>query len=216
MRLAVDAALTTINSFNILADTTGRADRTVVVGAHLDSVAEGAGINDNGTGSAAILETAIQLAESGDPENRVRFAFWGGEEDGLVGSDFYISQLSARELKEHAVNLNFDMVGSPNYVRFVYDGDGSAFGETGPNGSARGSRYSSITLHRRAWPRNRQSSTDARITSASSKTESRPEAFLPAPRESSQPKKRWFTAASPAHHMIPATTAPAIRSAMST
>lgn len=137
MRLAVDAALTTINSFNILADTTGRADRTVVVGAHLDSVAEGAGINDNGTGSAAILETAIQLAESGDPQNRVRFAFWGGEEDGLVGSDFYVSQLSPRELKEHAVNLNFDMVGSPNYVRFVYDGDGSAFGETGPNGSAR-------------------------------------------------------------------------------
>ena len=71
------------------------------------------------------------------PTNRVRFAFWGGEEDGLIGSDYYVSQLDARALKQHAVNLNFDMVGSPNFVRFVYDGDGSAFGTTGPNGSAR-------------------------------------------------------------------------------
>jgi len=108
------------------------------VGAHLDSVAEGPGINDNGSGSSAILETALQMAELGiEPTNRVRFAFWGGEEDGLIGSDFYVSQLSARAIKEHAVNLNFDMVGSPNFVRFVYDGDGSAFGVTGPNGSAR-------------------------------------------------------------------------------
>ncbi|UVJ41097.1 M28 family peptidase [Arthrobacter sp. CJ23] len=137
MRLTVDASVKSVDTFNILADTAGRADRTVVVGAHLDSVGEGPGINDNGTGSAAILETAIQLASGHDPVNRVRFAFWGGEEDGLIGSEFYVAQLSARELKNHAVNLNFDMVGSPNAVRFVYDGDGSAFGETGPNGSAR-------------------------------------------------------------------------------
>ena len=110
----------------------------MLVGAHLDSVADGPGINDNGSGSAAILETALQMAELGiEPTNRVRFAFWGGEEDGLVGSDYYVAQLTARQLKEHAVNLNFDMVGSPNFVRFVYDGDGSAFGVTGPNGSAR-------------------------------------------------------------------------------
>ena len=123
----------------MLADTpTGRVDRTVLVGAHLDSVLEGPGINDNGSGSAAILETALQMAELDiAPTNRVRFAFWGGEEDGLIGSDYYVSQLDARGLKEHAVNLNFDMVGSPNFVRFVYDGDGSAFGATGPNGSAR-------------------------------------------------------------------------------
>ena len=138
MRLAVDASLTTVETFNILADSAGRTDRTVLVGAHLDSVGEGPGINDNGSGSAAILETAIQLAESGDdPTNRVRFAFWGAEEDGLVGSDYYVSQLSKRDIKDHAVNLNFDMVASPNFVRFVYDGDGSAFGSTGPNGSAR-------------------------------------------------------------------------------
>ncbi|MET1064771.1 MAG: M20/M25/M40 family metallo-hydrolase [Arthrobacter sp.] len=137
MHLAVAADVAQISSFNILADTAGRADRTVVVGAHLDSVAEGPGINDNGSGSAAILETAVQMKELGiEPGNRVRFAFWGGEEDGLIGSEYYVSQLTPRELKDHAVNLNFDMVGSPNFVRYVYDGDGSAFGQKGPNGSA--------------------------------------------------------------------------------
>jgi Zn-dependent M28 family amino/carboxypeptidase len=138
MRVAVDATLKTTNTFNVLADTPGgRADRMVVVGAHLDSVPEGPGINDNGSGTSAILETALQIASLGiAPTNQVRFAFWGGEEDGLIGSDYYVSQLSARALKQHAVNLNFDMVGSPNFVRFVYDGDGSAFGVKGPNGSA--------------------------------------------------------------------------------
>ncbi|MDQ0821703.1 Zn-dependent M28 family amino/carboxypeptidase [Arthrobacter sp. V4I6] len=136
LRLAVDATVTRIRSFNILADTGGRADRKVVVGAHLDSVGEGPGINDNGTGVGAILETAIQLKETGEKaRNRVRFAFWGGEEDGLIGSDYYVSRLSDRQLKDHAVNLNFDMVGSPNYVRYVYDGDGSSYGEAGPDGS---------------------------------------------------------------------------------
>ena len=136
LRMQVDATVQTIDTFNVLADTEGRDDRTVVVGAHLDSVSEGPGINDNGTGSAAILETAIQMAEQDAPRNQVRFAFWSGEEDGLVGSDYYVSQLTKRDIKDHALNLNFDMVGSPNFVRFVYDGDGSAFGTTGPNGSA--------------------------------------------------------------------------------
>ena len=66
----------------------------------------------------------------------MRFAFWSGEEDGLLGSAYYVSQLSAREIKNIALNLNFDMIGSPNFVRFVYDGDGSATGASGPNGSA--------------------------------------------------------------------------------
>lgn len=69
------------------------------------------------------------------PKNRVRFAFWGGEEAGLIGSDYYVSQLSAGQVKDHAVNLNFDMVASPNFARYVYDGDGSALGTKGPNGS---------------------------------------------------------------------------------
>ncbi|MDN3481528.1 M28 family peptidase [Arthrobacter sp. APC 3897] len=131
LRLNIDAGVQTTNSFNILADTPrGKADRTVVVGAHLDSVTVGSGINDNGSGSAAVLETAIQLAETTKKhplQNRVRFAFWGGEEDGLVGSDYYVSQLDQAGLDGTLANLNFDMLGSPNLVRFVYDGDGSAF-----------------------------------------------------------------------------------------
>ncbi|HEY3485178.1 MAG TPA: M20/M25/M40 family metallo-hydrolase, partial [Ilumatobacteraceae bacterium] len=116
---------------------TGRTDRVVVVGAHLDSVPEGPGINDNGSGSATTLEIALQMAASGvEPENQVRFAFWGAEEAGLVGAEHYVTNLAARELKNIALNLNFDMLGSPNYVRFVYDGDGSD-GTAGPNGSGR-------------------------------------------------------------------------------
>ena len=122
---------------NVIADSTaGRTDRTVVIGAHLDSVDEGPGINDNGSGTAAILETALQMSELGiSPRNAVRVAFWGAEESGLIGSQFYVDQLSARDVKNIAAYLNFDMVGSPNFVRFVYDGDGSAFGIKGPNGS---------------------------------------------------------------------------------
>jgi Zn-dependent M28 family amino/carboxypeptidase len=136
LRIAFEAHDEIVNTFNVLADTGGRIDRTVVVGGHLDGVPEGPGINDNGSGTAAILETAIQMKRLGIvPTNRIRFAFWSGEEDGLIGSSYYVSQLSARDIKNHAANLNFDMIGSPNAVRFVYDGDGDAFGTTGPNGS---------------------------------------------------------------------------------
>ena len=122
---------------NVIADSPrGRSDRIVVVGAHLDSVSEGPGINDNGSGSGTILEIASKMAELGiAPVNKVRFAFWSAEESGLLGSQHYVSNLSARDVKNIAINLNFDMVGSPNFVRFVYDGDGSATPLAGPNGS---------------------------------------------------------------------------------
>jgi Zn-dependent M28 family amino/carboxypeptidase len=108
----------------------------VVVGAHLDSVGQGPGIQDNGSGSAAILEIALQMAALGiEPRNKVRFAWWSAEESGLVGSQFYVDGLSARDIKDIALNLNFDMIGSPNFVRFVYDGDGSDTPLAGPNGS---------------------------------------------------------------------------------
>jgi Zn-dependent M28 family amino/carboxypeptidase len=140
VRVAVDAELLEdIPTSNVIADTpTGRADRTIVVGAHLDSVREGPGINDNGSGASANLETAVQMAKLGiKPVNRVRFAFWGAEEDGLIGSQHYVDSRTNRQLHKIMMNLNFDMVGSPNYVRFVYDGDGSAFGSDGPSGSGR-------------------------------------------------------------------------------
>ena len=69
------------------------------------------------------------------PRNKVRFAFWDAEESGLLGAEYYVSQLSSRQQKNIGVYLNFDMVGSPNYGRFIYDSDGDAFGTAGPNGS---------------------------------------------------------------------------------
>lgn len=123
-------------TFNILADSAGSAGHTIVVGGHLDSVRRGPGINDNGSGVAAILETARWMAETGiQPKNRVRFAFWGAEEVDLLGSQHYVDSLSNRETTQTMLNLNLDMVASPNGGRFVHDGDGSSFGNAGPAGS---------------------------------------------------------------------------------
>lgn len=125
-----------VQSFNILADTEGSAENTIVVGGHLDSVQNGPGINDNGSGVAAVLETARWMKETGiRPVNRVRFAFWSAEEDDLDGSRHYVDELSAAEVSRTAVYLNVDMAASPNGVRSFHDGDGSDFGEAGPAGS---------------------------------------------------------------------------------
>lgn len=131
-------------TFNVLAETrTGRADNVVMLGAHLDSALEGPGINDNGTGSAAILEAAIALAEERTLNNRVRFAWWGAEESGLLGSEHYVYDLVENDpdaLANIATYLNFDMVGSPNYIIGVYDANESTYdapeGVTIPAGSA--------------------------------------------------------------------------------
>jgi Zn-dependent M28 family amino/carboxypeptidase len=104
----------------------GDASQAVVAGAHLDSVLAGPGINDNGSGTATVLEIAEEMSELGvRPRRQVRFAFWAAEESGLLGSRHYVTTLPLDELGEVYANLNFDMVGSPNYVRFVRDGDGS-------------------------------------------------------------------------------------------
>jgi Zn-dependent M28 family amino/carboxypeptidase len=111
-------------SSNVIAETPqGRTDHTVVVGAHLDSVIFGPGINDNGSGSATVLEIALQMSRLGiEPRNRIRFAFWGTEELGLLGSKHYVAHLPKDEVRDIAAYLNFDMVGSPNFVRNVYTG----------------------------------------------------------------------------------------------
>ena len=120
---------------NILAESpTGDPNNVIIVGAQLDSVSTGPGIQDNGSGSAAILEVAEQMSKV-KPRNKVRFAWWGAEESGLIGSTFYVSNLSPDEQDQIGLYLNFDMIGSPNFVRFVYDGDGSSFGLCGPVGS---------------------------------------------------------------------------------
>ena len=95
------------------------------VGGHLDSVEAGPGINDNGSGTSALIEIAEQAAKlNQNPRNRLRFAFWGAEEAGLVGSTAYVAeQVETGGIEDIEANLNFDMIGSPNFVRFVYDGD---------------------------------------------------------------------------------------------
>ncbi|MGH3424558.1 MAG: M20/M25/M40 family metallo-hydrolase [Nocardioidaceae bacterium] len=118
-------------TFNVIAETAeGRDDNVVMLGAHLDSVPDGPGINDNGSGSAAILETAIQLAKVNKLNNKVRFAWWGAEELGLVGSTHYVNDLVENdpgELDDIATYLNFDMVASPNHIIGVYDADESTY-----------------------------------------------------------------------------------------
>ncbi len=139
-RIRTDTIVETRKTRNVIAQTRkGRADNVVMLGAHLDSVVGGPGINDNGSGSAVILETALQLARSGiQPRNQVRFAWWGTEELGLLGSEHYVASLPEGERKKIALYLNFDMVGSPNYARLVYDGDDSdkVGAGPGPEGSA--------------------------------------------------------------------------------
>jgi Zn-dependent M28 family amino/carboxypeptidase len=140
VHVATTTNITPTTTENVIADTkSGRSDRTVVVGSHLDSVPEGPGINDNGSGSATDLEVALQMARLNiQPRNKVRFAFWGAEESGLIGSQFYVDLLTKKQIQNIAVNLNFDMVGSPNFVRFVYDGDASDTDTDSPTSSGSG------------------------------------------------------------------------------
>jgi Zn-dependent M28 family amino/carboxypeptidase len=138
--MVVDATTTEVTQYNLTADTKkGDPERTIVVGAHLDSVEEGPGVNDNGSGSGTLIEMAEQIARlKQKPRNRIRFAWWGAEEAGLVGSTAYVADLiESGDIDDVEANLNFDMLASPNFVRFVYDGDNSTDeGAEGPPGSA--------------------------------------------------------------------------------
>lgn len=125
VRITSDVLAERRRTANVLAESrSGDPADVVVVGAHLDSVERGPGINDNGSGSAVILEIAEQLAGR-QSRNRLRFAWWGAEELGLLGSRRYVTTLSRAARQRVALYLNFDMVGSQNFVTFVYDGDGS-------------------------------------------------------------------------------------------
>jgi aminopeptidase S len=131
----LDAAgfTTTVQSFtsggrtgyNLIADWPGGdTNKVVMAGSHLDSVTSGAGINDNGSGSAAVLEAALTVARTGyQPTKHLRFAWWGAEELGLVGSRYYVNNLSSANRARISGYLNFDMIGSPNPGYFVYDDD---------------------------------------------------------------------------------------------
>ncbi|OZG70759.1 aminopeptidase [Hahella sp. CCB-MM4] len=135
MNMVADVVRVQTETVNVIAETRGGdPDNVVMIGSHLDSVFEGAGINDNGSGSAANLELAIQMRDA-RVHNKVRFAWWGAEEAGLVGSTDYVQNLPQEEKDKIKVYLNFDMIASPNYAYMIYDGDGSDFGLEGPAGS---------------------------------------------------------------------------------
>ena len=110
---------------NVIAELPGKkAGNVVMAGAHLDGVPVGPGINDNGSGTASLLEVAQNLGDH-TPHNTLRFAFWGAEEIGLVGSTAWVEDQTQQQLDKIALYLNFDMVGSPNFIYMVYDADES-------------------------------------------------------------------------------------------
>ncbi|KAF2741234.1 aminopeptidase-like protein Y [Polyplosphaeria fusca] len=110
----------------------GDPTNVIMLGAHLDSVQAGAGINDDGSGSTLIMEIKTAL-EKFKVKNKVRFAWWGAEENGLLGSKYYTKNLNATTANNILAYLNFDMV-SKGYFG-VFDGDGSTHGLAGPPGS---------------------------------------------------------------------------------
>ncbi|KAK2615953.1 hypothetical protein N8I77_002674 [Diaporthe amygdali] len=118
---------------NVFAETVeGDPENTIILGAHLDSVSAGAGINDNASGSSLLLALVTALSKY-STKNRIRFAWWGAEERGLLGSKYYVNNLSPEESADILAYLNFDMV-SKGYFG-VFDGDGSTHGVTAPPGS---------------------------------------------------------------------------------
>ena len=121
VRLAVDAVTGRRPTRNVVADAPANGHGSlIIVGAHLDSVPEGPGINDNGSGSAAVLEAALRLAPFlAQAPIDVRFAFWGAEERGLLGSRHHVASLSEEERRRIVLYVNLDMVGSPNFVRYL-------------------------------------------------------------------------------------------------
>jgi len=132
VRIELSVATTRARAANVIADLPGRKSGVVLLGAHLDSVANGPGINDNGSGSALVLEVARQARRLHlRPSHGLRFAFWGGEKLGLLGSTNYVQGLSAKQRRDLLDVLNFDMVGSPNFGRTVYAAEGQ------PRGSLR-------------------------------------------------------------------------------
>jgi Zn-dependent M28 family amino/carboxypeptidase len=118
---------------NVFTETKGGDPTNVIMlGAHLDSVQAGPGINDDGSGTSLILEVKTAL-EKFKVKNKVRFAWWGAEENGLLGSKYYTQNLNETAANNILAYLNFDMVGRGYFG--VFDGDGSTHNLTGPAGS---------------------------------------------------------------------------------
>lgn len=122
----VDSFVKNVTTYNIIADTrTGDENNVVMLGAHSDSVTAGPGINDDGSGTISLLEVATALSKF-SVTNKVRFAWWAAEEEGLIGSDYYVSQLLPEENAKIRLFMDYDMMASPNYAFQVYDANNSA------------------------------------------------------------------------------------------
>lgn len=117
----MDAELKTVHTTNVIAQTKGGdQDNCVMLGAHSDGVSEGPGINDDGSGTISLLQVATELTAF-EVNNCVRFAWWSGEEEGLLGSDYYVDQLTPEENLEIRVFMDYDMMASPNFAYQVYN-----------------------------------------------------------------------------------------------
>lgn len=122
----IDAKVKTTLTTNIVAQTVeGDPENCVMLGGHSDSVTAGPGINDDGSGSLSILEVAIHLAGY-RVNNCVRFAWWSGEEEGLLGSDYYNSVLPEAENLKIRLFMDYDMMGSPNFAYQIYNATNAA------------------------------------------------------------------------------------------
>ncbi|KAI1115393.1 peptidase family M28 [Nemania sp. NC0429] len=122
----IDSVVNTINTTNIIIQTVeGDPENCVMLGAHSDSVGEGPGINDDGSGSLTLLEVAIRLTEF-SVKNCVRFAWWAGEEEGLLGSDYYVATLPDEENQKIRLFMDYDMMGSPNFAYQIYNATDAA------------------------------------------------------------------------------------------
>ncbi|KAM5381897.1 hypothetical protein ACJZ2D_002887 [Fusarium nematophilum] len=115
---------------NVFAESEGGDPRNVIMlGAHLDSVQAGPGINDDGSGTSLVLELFLALSKY-KTKNKIRFAWWGAEEN---GSRYYCSNLNAKDVNNLLVYLNYDMVAKGFFG--VADTDGSSHGVKAPLGS---------------------------------------------------------------------------------
>jgi len=108
------------DDYNVIADSKGGdPNHVVVVDAHLDAI-YGAGMLDNASGSATILDIA-QMMRKVNPLNKLRFIWFGGEELGLLGSTAYLNSLSSSDLSKIGYDLDADVTATPNYVVGVLD-----------------------------------------------------------------------------------------------
>jgi hypothetical protein len=118
------------DDYNVIAESKGgNKNHVLVIDAHLDAI-YGAGMLDNASGSATILDIAQQM-KNVNPLNKLRFIWFGGEELGLLGSSYYINNLSKTELSHIGYDLDADVTATPNYVVGVLDPAGpDLFGRT--------------------------------------------------------------------------------------